>query len=94
MRRSILGICRRATGVLTFSKMTSTRVPPRRIQTQILVPTPSKPTISVEEWEAKAPLLDSAMKSINAIKAASENRPLPPKVSPGLSHVRTCDLPT
>ena len=60
--------------------MTSTRVPPRRIQTQPLPPTPAKPTISVEEWEAKAPLLDSATKSINAIKAASENRPLPPKV--------------
>jgi hypothetical protein len=66
--------------------MTSTRVPPRRIQTQILRPTPAKPTISVEEWEAKAPLLDSAAKSINAIKAASENRPLPPKVRSGLVH--------
>jgi conserved oligomeric Golgi complex subunit 3 len=67
--------------VVSNLKMTSTRVPPRRIQTQTLAPTPSKPTISVEEWEAKAPLLDSAMKSINIIKAASENRPLPLKVS-------------
>jgi hypothetical protein len=69
-------------------KMTSNRVPPRRIQTQIVPPTPSKHTISTEEWEAKAPLLDSAMKSINAIKVASENRPLPPKVTPGLT---TCE---
>ena len=63
-------------------KMTSTRAPPRRIQTQLSAPTPARPTISVEEWESRAPLLDSAMKSINAIKAASENRPLPPKVRP------------
>ena len=60
--------------------MTSTRAPPRRNQTLLPVPTPARPTISVEEWEAKAPLLDSAMKSINAVKVASENRPLPPKV--------------
>ena len=70
--------------VLRVLKMTSTRVPPRRIQTQLPIPTPARPTISVEEWEAKAPLLDSATKSINAIKAASENRPLPPKVCPRL----------
>jgi len=60
--------------------MTSTRAPPRRNQTLLPVPTPAKLTISVEEWEAKAPLLDSATKSINAVKVASENRPLPPKV--------------
>ena len=66
--------------VFRILKMTSTRAPPRRIQTQSLVQTHTKPTISVEEWEAKAPLLDSATRSINAIKVASENRPLPPKV--------------
>ena len=82
------------TRVFKLLRMTSTRVPPRRIQTQTLAPTPSKPTISVEEWESKAPLLDSAAKSINAIKAASENRPLPPKVTPRPPHVRTRNLPT
>ena len=74
--------------------MASTRVPPRRIQTQTLPPTPAKLTISVEEWEAKAPLLDSAAKSINAIKAASENRPLPPKVRSRSVRPRSSDLPT
>ena len=92
--RSILGTCRWAAAVSRISNMTSTRVPPRRIQTQIVAPTPSKPTISVEEWEAKAPLLDSATKSINAIKAASENRPLPPKVSSISYRVWARDLPT
>lgn len=73
--------------------MTSTtRVPPRRIQTQTHLTAPSKPTISVEEWEAKAPLLDAAMKSINAIKAASEHRPLPPKVNLGIGHARMDSL--
>jgi len=83
--RSILGVCRLATErVFRILKMTSTRAPPRRNQTLQLAPTPAKLTISVEEWEAKAPLLDSATKSINAIKVASENRPLPPKVRSGL----------
>ena len=36
--------------------------------------------ISVEEWEAKAPLSDLHIHSINAIKLASEKAPLPLKV--------------
>lgn len=45
-------------------------------------PTPQpKPQISLEEWEAKAPLSDLALKSVAAIKAASEKSPLPLKVS-------------
>lgn len=44
-----------------------------------LTPHP-KPTISVEEWEAKAPLSDLHLRSINAIKLASEKVPLPLKV--------------
>jgi hypothetical protein len=41
----------------------------------------SKPvTISLEEWEAKAPLGDLEIKSIDALKVASENIPLPLKV--------------
>ena len=40
----------------------------------------SKLTISVEEWEAKAPLSDLHLRSINAIKLASEKVPLPLKV--------------
>ena len=42
-----------------------------------------KPQISLEEWEAKAPLSDLALKSVAAIKAASEKSPLPLKVSTG-----------
>ena len=44
-----------------------------------LTPHP-KPTISVEEWEAKAPLSDLQLRSINTIKVASEKVPLPLKV--------------
>ncbi|KAF8557664.1 Sec34-domain-containing protein [Imleria badia] len=46
-------------------------------------PTPTlqpKPQISLEEWEAKAPLSDLALKSVAAIKVASEKSPLPLKV--------------
>lgn len=46
--------------------------------TPILQP---KPQISLEEWEAKAPLSDLALKSVAAIKTASERSPLPLKVS-------------
>ncbi|KIJ68059.1 hypothetical protein HYDPIDRAFT_107669 [Hydnomerulius pinastri MD-312] len=41
----------------------------------------AKPQISLEEWEAKAPLSDIALKSIAAVKAASEKTPLPLKFS-------------
>jgi conserved oligomeric Golgi complex subunit 3 len=44
-----------------------------------LTPQP-KLTISVEEWEAKAPLSELHLRSINAIKLASEKVPLPLKV--------------
>ncbi|GLB40619.1 putative sec34-like family protein [Lyophyllum shimeji] len=40
-----------------------------------------KPTISMEEWEAKAPLGELETRSINAIKLASERTPLPSKFS-------------
>ncbi|KAF8072123.1 Sec34-like family-domain-containing protein [Lyophyllum atratum] len=40
-----------------------------------------KPTISMEEWEAKAPLGELETRSISAIKVASERRPLPSKFS-------------
>ncbi|KAL1752519.1 Sec34-like family-domain-containing protein [Schizophyllum commune] len=45
-----------------------------------LTPKP-KPNISVEEWEAKAPLGDIEVRSVNAVKSASERVPLPPKFS-------------
>ncbi|KAG6900069.1 hypothetical protein C0993_003419 [Termitomyces sp. T159_Od127] len=38
-----------------------------------------KPTLSVEEWEAKAPLDDDEVRSVAEIKLASEHVPLPAK---------------
>ncbi|EPQ56850.1 Sec34-domain-containing protein [Gloeophyllum trabeum ATCC 11539] len=40
-----------------------------------------KPTITLEEWEAKAPLGELELKSVNAVKAACERVPLPLKFS-------------
>jgi hypothetical protein len=40
-----------------------------------------KPQFTIEEWEAKAPLSDLALKSVAAVKAASEKTPLPLKFS-------------
>ncbi|KAI0769415.1 Sec34-domain-containing protein [Trametes elegans] len=41
----------------------------------------SKPTISVEDWEASAPLGDIEAKSVNFIQSVSERAALPPKFS-------------
>jgi hypothetical protein len=38
------------------------------------------PVISVEDWEAKAPLGDLQVRSVNLLKTASEKAPLPLKV--------------
>jgi len=46
-----------------------------------------KSTLTIEEWEAKAPLGDAEIKSIAAIKIASERRP---DLQP--STVRVCSL--
>ncbi|KZT04128.1 Sec34-domain-containing protein [Laetiporus sulphureus 93-53] len=46
-----------------------------------LTPHP-KPTISVEEWEARAPLGELEMRSVNLVKAASEKAVVPSKFSP------------
>ncbi|KAJ8521822.1 hypothetical protein ONZ45_g1537 [Pleurotus djamor] len=65
--------------------MATNRQTPRRAQTALspqipsrLGPTPA-PTISVEEWEAKAPLGELETRSIALIKEASERLPLPLK---------------
>ena len=42
----------------------------------------SKHVITVEEWEAKAPLGDVESRSVAVVKAASEHTPLPQKVRP------------
>ncbi|KAI0338277.1 Sec34-domain-containing protein [Trametopsis cervina] len=40
-----------------------------------------KPTLSLEEWESKAPLSDTENRSVNLLKAASERTSLPVKFS-------------
>jgi hypothetical protein len=55
----------------------------RQGQRRVALPTLSphvKPTISVEEWESKAPLGVLESKSVNTLKTASEKIPLPLKV--------------
>jgi len=44
-----------------------------------------KPTFTIEEWEAKAPLGDAETKSVTSIKAANERRPVLQ-----LSTIRVC----
>ena len=47
-----------------------------------IVPTPHvKQTISVEEWERRAPLSDLQVRTVAKIAKASEHVPLPLKVS-------------
>ncbi|KAI0074424.1 Sec34-domain-containing protein [Panus rudis PR-1116 ss-1] len=41
----------------------------------------AKPVISLEEWEAKAPLSEVETRSVELVKAASEHTPLPSKFS-------------
>lgn len=62
--------------------MSSNRPSPRRAAAPAQLTTQQKPTITItmEEWEAKAPLSDIETQSINALKAASERVPLPFKV--------------
>lgn len=67
---------------LDYFAMASARSPvPRRTVAPVSLTPAPKPSLSVEEWEAKAPLSDLATRSISAIKAASEKPPLPLKVS-------------
>jgi hypothetical protein len=46
-----------------------------------LAPLSKGPVISVEDWEAKAPLGDLQLRSVNLLKSAGEKAPLPLKVS-------------
>ncbi|KAG6840935.1 hypothetical protein C0991_003193 [Blastosporella zonata] len=61
--------------------MASSRPGPRRGAAPTPLAPQPKPTISVEEWEAKAPLDDLHIRSIAEIKSASEQIPLPSKFS-------------
>ncbi|KAH7888905.1 Sec34-like family-domain-containing protein [Phlebopus sp. FC_14] len=53
----------------------------RRTATPVLPAQQQRPQITLEEWEARAPLSDAALKSVAAVQAASENIPLPLKFS-------------
>ncbi|KAG0700811.1 Sec34-like family-domain-containing protein [Suillus ampliporus] len=61
--------------------MSKTPVPHRRAGIPAASTPRSKPQLTIEEWEAKAPLSDLALKSVAAVKAASEKTPLPLKFS-------------
>jgi conserved oligomeric Golgi complex subunit 3 len=52
----------------------------RRGATPITISPHPKPTLSLEEWEARAPLGDLEIKSVNALKLAGEKAPLPLQV--------------
>ena len=53
----------------------------RRTTAMPSMPTPhAKPVITMEEWEAKAPLGEVELRSVNLVKAANEKTPLPSKV--------------
>lgn len=61
--------------------MASNRPAQRRDTPPVQLTTQIQNTLSVEDWEAKAPLSDLEIRSINLIKAANENVPLPAKFS-------------
>jgi hypothetical protein len=60
--------------------MASSRPAQRRGPAPAQLTTQTKNILSVEDWEAKAPLSDLEIRSINLIKIASEKVPLPVKV--------------
>ena len=60
----------------------SLKVPVKRTGTPVLAPSPyAKPTITLEEWESKAPLTDKELRSVSSVQKAQGNKPLPLKVS-------------
>lgn len=60
--------------------MAMLRPQPKRTPIHLPLSPHPKSTISVEEWESKAPLSDLELRSVHAVKRASENIPLPLKV--------------
>ncbi|KAG2074742.1 Sec34-domain-containing protein [Suillus decipiens] len=61
--------------------MSKAPAPPRRAGIPAASTPRPKAQFTIEEWEAKAPLSDLALKSVAVVKAASENTPLPLKFS-------------
>ena len=50
----------------------------------------AKPVISMEEWEAKAPLGEAETRSVNLIKGAAEKAALPLKVHRAIEYRFLC----
>ncbi|KAG1790485.1 Sec34-like family-domain-containing protein [Suillus plorans] len=61
--------------------MSKAPVPHRRAGIPAASTPRPKPQFTIEEWEAKAPLSDLALKSVAVVKCASEKTPLPLKIS-------------
>lgn len=61
--------------------MSKAPVPHRRAGIPAASTPRPKPQFTIEEWEAKAPLSDLALKSVAVVKSASEKTPLPLKIS-------------
>ncbi|KAG1869755.1 Sec34-like family-domain-containing protein [Suillus tomentosus] len=61
--------------------MSKAPVPHRRAGIPVTSTPRPKPQFTIEEWEAKAPLSDLALKSVAVVKSASEKTPLPLKIS-------------
>ncbi|KAG2154342.1 Sec34-like family-domain-containing protein [Suillus bovinus] len=61
--------------------MSKTPTPHRRAGIPATSTPRPKPQFTIEEWEAKAPLSDLALKSVAVVKTASEKTPLPLKIS-------------
>ncbi|KAG2111138.1 Sec34-like family-domain-containing protein [Suillus discolor] len=59
--------------------MSKAPVPHRRAGIPAASTPRPKPQFTIEEWEAKAPLSDLALKSVAVVKSASEKTPLPLK---------------
>ena len=57
------------------------KAPVKRTATPVLPsPQPKPVVISLEEWEANAPLSDAEIRCVSAVQKACEDKPLPVKV--------------
>lgn len=61
--------------------MSAVKTAPQRRTAPLASTQQPKAQITLEEWEARAPLSDLALRSVATVQAASEKVPLPLKVS-------------
>jgi len=75
------GNIRRGTTPATLPLSSSNLTPSSsNVTTTQIPPTHTKSTISVEEWERKAPLSDLQLRSVTEVMKAAEKLPMPLKV--------------